>query len=342
MGEGKALSRKPTTALGAPPEQIKQFHRSNTVHAKLRDYDVNMRDIGGIDIGQGQSPHMHDIYLATEISLGFVRVPFESQSYEWSMSGVNIVLDLENAEVIVGSYYQRVLQDGDLVAKQKEAEHDSLNSGSQREGEAEAKLSWKAYLPVLFAGARGKLRADRKHSRDQTSDSQITVTPTIVLVQKEGERSLRAGSRIGDPRLVNTRDLRGPIVSPYGPAKLAGKGKNEDEVPTPLVRLRACDSSKPVLGLITVRAEPEDFVLNASKQHEPTSLALAEALRKDKVNMVRRKLAAEQNLRRRVAALAATKANPDTQDQPGGRQFDLFSCAFCVEPMLVDETDGQG
>lgn len=336
------MSRKPTTALGAPPEQIKQFHRSSTVHAKLRGYDVNMRDIGGIDIGQGQSPHMHDIYLATEISLGFVRIPFESQSYEWSMSSVNIVLDLENAEVIVGSYYQRVLQDGDLVAKQKEAEHDSLNSGSQQEGEAGVKLSWKAYVPFLSAGASGKFKGARKVSRGQTSDSQITVTPAIVLVQKEGERSLRAGSRIGDPRLVTTRDLRGPIVSPYGPTKLTGKGKNDDEVPTPLVRLRACDSSKPVLGLITVRVEREDFVLNASKQHETPSLALVEALRKDKAGMVRRKLDAEQDLRRRIAALAATKANRDAQDQPGGQQFDIFSCAFCVEPMLLDETDGQG
>jgi hypothetical protein len=96
------------------------------------------------------------------------------------------------------------------------------------------------------------------------------------------------------------------------------------------------------VGRITIRVEREDFVLDASKQHETVSLALAEALQEDKAGMLKRKLGAEQDLRRRVAALSATKPKADDHNRPGLAQFDMFSLSFCIDPVTYDETEQQG
>jgi hypothetical protein len=100
-----------------------------------------------------------------------------------------------------------------------------------------------------------------------------------------------------------------------------------------LVRLRAIDPTKPVFGRITVRAEPQNFVLDGHRSEGSNLGLLTQALGKDKQAWFERRKQAELALRRRVAALAAVKPlAPSGMNPASGAQVDLFCCSFVFAP----------
>ena len=327
------MAQRPTGARSEDTStRVRRLLTGRIVHVRLAGVaNADMLEIGGVEIGQGQSPDMGNLNLATEISLGAVHIPVTGRSYEWSLSGCRIALLLENATVIPGSSYEDV-QEGRYEANSKEEHIHDASKVMAAQGEVKIGAGFHAMIPSYFVKLMGGASAKGEKEERLKDSSGAAIVQHFVRVQREGHRIWRAVDDSGG-RLRRTRDLRGIIVSPF--RKRATKaGATAEEEATPLARLQATDPTKPVYGLISIRAYATDYVLDGSHDQTEEARVLHEALGDGRASYLVRRSAAEGELRRRVAALAGVRKTTNEEEHREG--VDLFCCAFCFEPDLPE------
>ncbi len=302
--------------------QIKSLELSEPVHAECKNPAFSARDLIGIDIGQSQSVSMTAINLGVDVSFHAVEVSIAGQPFEMSLAAATLKIFYDNASVIAGKKYNKILQAGSIEEK----------NTTKSEKEKGRSLGMEGSVGIA-AALKARISGDANFKKSQVEVDLDEVQHQIALVEPAGQDSWKIGGPNGHPYVL-TKDLRGWIVSSV----------NSDDALTPLCGLSAREEGKPVLGRIDILASITDFRLTAKDQpivRRPPQEAyetIEQGLSDDKKAYTKRAQNASLMLKERVAVLAALKP---LMRRDNGALLPLAEREFAVVPYLPEAEDQQ-
>ncbi len=281
------------------PVRIKGGIRpGDPVHAKSNDGSINFINIVGIDIGSAQSQSMQEIDLVVDIN--FEKHEFHEKNYHLSLRQAELILELENANIVPGSKYEYILEQGSFQQNGTMKETQSKIKKNGHEVSLEGTASTQNILtnmPLIKGFINWKNSNQTAKNNDKEENTQIK--NRIFLVNPGGQNSWNIGGEHGDPRL-ETKDLRGIIV----------RGFNDDKC-KPLCQLKATSPSDPVFGRIRIRISCNSFVINQIDQQKIDKKCIKEEIFKktdeNQKKIIQDCIKKEKELRKNVAILAMNK-----------------------------------
>lgn len=289
-----------------------KFESGEPVHAQAPEHGIDFVDLIGLILGGGQSPNMGDLDLIADLSLDAARFMIDGRRYELSLRRVRVLVEKENADIEPQSFYTAVLQSGQIASSEQTTTKSATSLSASAEAGAEAEAGLTGFLLKVIG--KGSAKGARERSTETTQETKRATT--VDFIRQAGQNSVVVGGPQGDPRR-ETRDLRGAMFTDDGAGNLV-----------PLCGLVAKDSSQPVRGRVTIRASDEDFVISDDGRAAAARETLFAAIKDEASKAWRRRVKAEEELKSRIAGLAARKPFLRNERRPSETEVDLASCAF--------------
>jgi hypothetical protein len=316
--------------------RIKKLHVGEAVHAKITQDAGVMRDLIGLEIGQGQSSMMDDVSLSADVSFGKFSFRYVDEIYTIYLKQAKLTLKLENANVIAGTAYERKLQSGSFGGEK------TLERTRQGQVTTTASVSGKATASTdgsVCASAEAQAKIDGRAELNGHAKEFQKTSLELPFVVRSGQNSwnigVNGGDGIpdGDPRTPN-HALAGVVIS-------ASEGENL----TPLVKITVDEASKSIQGRMSLSINSykidREVLLESEKGQV---LKFPEEFKKDLQeefyefqSLLQNIIKKENGLRSRMALKAAAKgAHKEIRDEIGSDL--ILACrSFIFEPEKKDE-----